>query len=107
MATVTRGLRDELLERVKSVLDLYEQAHPNSAASLYRQNSASVRIRIVDDRFRGLSAGDRHDRVWDFISNRLSEDDIQEISVLLLLAPEEQSSSFLNAEFNDPVPSSL
>jgi stress-induced morphogen len=107
MATVTRGPRDQVVEGVAKALDQYEAAHPSAHANLYRQNSASIRVRIVDARFKGLSKGKRHDQVWDFLSEKLPADEIQEISVLLLLAPDEVSGSFLNVDFEDPIPSNL
>lgn len=107
MATISRGRRDKLVNRVKQVLDHYEESHPAASATLYRQNSASVRVRIVDPRFGRLSKGTRHDRVWKFISERMDEDDLQEISLLILLAPSEQASSFINSEFDKPIRSKL
>ena len=107
MATITRGNRDELVERVKRALDEYETHHSGAVANLYRQNSGAVRIRIIDGSFSGQSKGSRHDHAWNFIADRLNDDDIQEISLLLLLAPGEQATSFMNAEFDDPVPSRI
>jgi stress-induced morphogen len=103
MATIARGPRDETVERVRSMLDEYERLNPGSVATLYRQNSASIRIKIIDGRFAGWSKGKRHDEVWKFIADKLSDDEIQEISMLLLLAPDELRTSFMNAEFEDPV----
>ena len=40
---------------------------------MYRQNSVSVRIRIVDPDFHGMSKADRNDLVWDYL-DRLSDD---------------------------------
>ena len=105
MATIHSGQQDKAVRSVKSALDAYEHAHPGADATLYRQNSASIRIRIVDKAFAGLSRGDRHDSVWEFLSEKLDDDTIQEISVLLLLAPGEQQKSFMNFEFEHPVPS--
>lgn len=105
MAIITRGLQDQYVQTLKQALDEYEKSYPGAIATLYRQNTASVRIRILDDRFRGISKGDRHDQVWDFLSSRLDDDTIQEISVLLLLAPGEERSSLMNTEFDDPIPS--
>src|SRR3954465_4765508 len=107
MATITRGSSDEFVQRIKTALDAYEQNHPGARASLYRQNSGSIRLRIIDDRFADWSKGKRHDYAWKFIADRLSDDDAEEISMLLLLASGEPASSFLNSEFDDPVPSNL
>jgi hypothetical protein len=57
----------------------------------------------VDDAFARVSKGDRHDRVWDFLTARLDDDTMQEIAILLLLTPGEQGKSFMNVEFDDPV----
>jgi hypothetical protein len=54
-----------------------------------------------------MSRGDRHDQVWNFLAARLDEDVQQEISMLLPLAPQEQAGLFMNAEFEDPMPSGL
>ena len=105
MATVVRGSRDNAVDALKHVLEEYEMAHPSAVADLYRQNVASIRIRIVDARFEHMSKGDRHDEVFNFIADRITADVLQEVSVLLLLAPSEQASSFMNFEFDDPIPS--
>ena len=107
MATITRGDSDEYVERVKAALNDYEAQHPGAVATLYRHSPASIRIRVVDRTFKGMSKGDRHDQLWDFLTARLDEDVQQEISILLPLAPEEQRNSFMNAEFEDPIPSGL
>jgi stress-induced morphogen len=107
MAIITRGRRDKYVKRIKEVLDEYEAEHPGAVASLYRQNSASIRVRIIDERFENVSKSKRHDKVFKFLSDRLEDDEIQEISVLLPLAPDELKSTFMNLEFDDPMPSRL
>lgn len=107
MATVTRGSRDVVVERMAKALEEFEATHPGASASLYRQNSASIRVKIVDAGFKGMSKGQRHDRIWDYLGAKLGEDEMQEISILLLLAPDEVNSSFLNVDFEDPIPSNL
>jgi stress-induced morphogen len=107
MATVLRGVQDEIVNHVKSTLDEYERQFAGSEASLYRQNPASIRIRIVDDRFGGRSKGERHDEVWDFIASRLDQDEMQDISFLLPLTSAELDSSLINLEFDAPTPSRL
>ena len=105
MATVTHGQPDQAVGSLKHALDLYEQQNPGAAAELYRQNKGSIRIRIVDDGFAHLSRAQRHDRVWDFLEKHVNDDVLQEISILLLLTHTEQASSFMNFEFEHPVPS--
>lgn len=107
MARITRGSRDKSTSKIKAVLDEYDRDHPGAASELYRQNSASIRIRIIDDRFARQSKAARHDGVFNYLSDRLDEDTLQEISVLLLLSPKEEKSSFMNTEFEHPVNSIL
>jgi hypothetical protein len=66
----------------------------------------SIRVRIVDPDFEGVSKSDRHDLVWEFVK-RLPEEQQSEISVLLLLAPGELADSFANQEFDHPIPSKI
>ncbi len=107
MAEIVRGPTDELVLSVQKALNAYEEQHPGAVATLYRQNSGSIRVRIVDERFSGRSKAQRHHEVVKYIADRLGGDDIQEISVLLLLSPSELSTSFMNAEFDDPIKSDL
>ena len=106
MATVTRGPTDSYVEKIRTVLDDYERKHPGAQAEVYRQNSASIRIRIFDDNFASLSKGDRHDRVFDFLAAGLDNDTLQEISMLVPVVRSEKQS-FISAEFDDPIPSAF
>jgi stress-induced morphogen len=109
MATITRNAKqaDKLLLDIKAALDQYEHDFPGSEASLYRQNSGSIRVRVVDDRFGGMSEANRDDAVVSYLAQRLPEDTLQEISILVLLPRRDLASSFMNLEFNDPTPSRL
>jgi len=95
---------------VQSILDIletqYKPAHPESEIRSYRQNSASIRIRIIDPDFRGVDRVTRDDQVWEILG-RLPEDVQSQITVLLLLTPEEAKTSFANMDFENPIPSRL
>jgi stress-induced morphogen len=103
---VPRGNSDAVIEQIKSVLHSYQEDHPAARIDLYRQNPASVRIRIIDPNFAGMSRVDRHARVWKYL-DQLPEEDEGDISMLVLLTPDETSRSTANLEFEDPVPSLL
>ena len=107
MATIIRGNTDSLIEALKSALDAYEAAYPGAEAKLYRQNSASIRIKVTDRRFEGMSKSRRHDHVWNFLAQRVPQDTLAEISQVLAIAPAELQMSFANFEFDDPRPSRL
>jgi hypothetical protein len=104
MVTVERGPDDDVVEQIKEALARYEKEHPKSKASLYRQNSASVRVRIVDPEFAPMPRADRHERAWQYLSG-LSEGTQADISMLVLISPNEMKQSFANFEFEDPAPS--
>jgi stress-induced morphogen len=106
MAVEIRGERDDVIRQIEIVLEAYQKDHPLAQITMYRQNSVSVRIRIVDPDFNGMSKADRNDRVWDYL-DRLSDNAQADVSVLLLLTPSELPKSFANLEFEDPVPSVL
>jgi len=103
---IARGKTDEIVEEIRRVLSSYEKDHPGAKIDLYRQNSASVRIRIIDPDFSEMSKKRRNDLVWKSL-DPLSDDAQGDISMLVLLTPSEVRGSFANMEFEDPVPSRL
>jgi stress-induced morphogen len=103
---IPRGGADETVERILKALAVYQKDHPQAQIDLYRQNSVSVRVRIIDPEFRGQEKPQRSRLVWKYLG-QLQEDVQSDISTLLLLAPEETKMSFANFEFDDPVPSQL
>jgi stress-induced morphogen len=107
MATIARGTTDPAVQAIKDALDAYEAAHPGAEVALYRHNPASIRVRVIDRRFEGMTRSRRHAHVWDFLAARVSEDTLAEISQVLTLPPAELKNSFANSEFEDPVPSKL
>jgi stress-induced morphogen len=106
MATIPRGKTDDDVQQIRDWLTEYEKAHPEANAEVYRQNSASIRIRIVDPRFAALDRVERHDQLRRELS-QLPEDVQQQISLLLLLPPAELRSSLASLDFDDPLPSTL
>ena len=75
-------------------------------ADSYRQNSASVRVRIIDPDLSEKTRRERNDLAWRYL-DPLSEEAQGQISMLVLLTPSELARSMANLEFEDPVPSSL
>ena len=102
--SIARGKTDQTLEQIKDCLESYQKNHPDAEISLYRQNSVSIRIRIIDPRFAGMSRADRSDSVWNYFES-LSDETQSDITMLVLLTPAELSRSMANLEFEDPVPS--
>jgi stress-induced morphogen len=100
------GTADAVVEQIAEVLSHYETEHRGADVSLYRQNSVSVRIRVVDHSFSGMSRAERGKLVWQYL-HTLPEGAQSHITVLLLLTPEEMHSSFANLDFDSPIPSNL
>ncbi len=107
MATIVRGNVDTEVQSLKDALDAYETEHPGAEAALYRQNSASIRLRVIDRRFEGMTKSRRHAHVWDFLATHVPEDTLSDVSLLLAVAPAELRSTLMNLEFEDPTPSRL
>jgi stress-induced morphogen len=103
---IPRGSSDAIIESIERALQSYQQDHPSSEIDIYRQNSVSVRIRIIDPDFAGMSRVARNDLIWKYF-DQISDDEQGDISMLVLLTPEETSRSMANLEFDDPVPSIL
>jgi hypothetical protein len=97
---------DPYLKQIVRALGQYNEAHPKALIEAYRQNSVSVRLRVIDSDFKGMSRTQREEEVWAALE-QLPEDVAAEISLLLLLTPEEAKRSFASIEFDDPIPSKL
>ena len=79
----------------------------------YRYNSASIRVRVIDPRFKGKNAEERDAMVEPYLE-KLPENIQADIVNLFTFSPDEigdpKSSSryfFMNTEFEDPSPSEL
>jgi hypothetical protein len=97
---------DAVLKQIAGALGKYDQAHPGAKIDTYRHNSVSVRIRIVNPEFANRSRSQREEEVWTSLE-KLPDEAAAEISLLLLLTPEEAEKSFASSEFDDPIPSKL
>jgi stress-induced morphogen len=106
MSISIKGKRDPGLEAVEVALRPYIADHADATVEIYRQNHESIRVRIVDQSFQGVSKADRHDLVWRLLES-LPYDVLSDISVLLLLTPGETKDSLMNLEFEQPSRSRL
>jgi stress-induced morphogen len=105
MATIVRGDADAQVQALKTALDAYETENSGAEAALYRHNPGSIRVRVIGRGFEGMTKSRRHAHVWDFLAARVPEDTMAEVSLLLTVAPAELRNSFVNFEFEDPIPS--
>jgi hypothetical protein len=107
MSRVDRSAQPDIeVQQVLDILSPYEQAHPNAVIEGRRQNPVAIRIRIIDPDFAGVDRAKREDEIWPLLQ-KLPEETIANITMLLLLTPDETARSFASMEFDDPIPSRL
>src|SRR5215475_8886123 len=95
--------------QVQQILDLftaYERTHPQAQIEGRRHNPVSIRLRIIDPDFQGMDRIEREPAIWKLLS-KLPEEVFVNITMLLLLTPEEAGKSFASQEFDHPIPSRL
>ena len=106
MAKIKRSRLGPDIPAITEALKDYQRSQPEARIRSYREDSASIRIRIIDPSFRGLDRAQRHDLIWAILES-LPEDTLSEIAILLLLTPEETRKSIANMDFENPIPSRL
>src|SRR5436190_10868872 len=94
------------VRRILDALGPYAEKHPKAQIEAKRQNNVSVRIRIKDSDFEGMDRVERDSLIWQYLDS-LPEEVTSEITLLLLLTPDEARKSLANVEFEHPVPSGL
>jgi hypothetical protein len=107
MARIDRS--DQPDEQVKQVLDVlaeYERLHPTAQIEGRRHSLVSIRLRIIDPDFHGRDRLEREPEIWKLLQ-KLPEEVFVNITMLLLLTPEEVAKSFASQEFDHPIPSRL
>ena len=97
---------DARLKKIAKVLEHYAAKHPSAEVEAYRQNSASVRVRVIDPTFQGMSRSEREEDFWTLFE-ALQDELAAELSVVLLLTPDEAKKSLASIEFDDPTPSRI
>ncbi len=103
------AMRTEETRRVENVLRIegFEKV------DAYRYNSASIRVRVIDSRFEGLTP-EKRDAMVEPLLEQLPERTQADIMTLLTFAPSEIQQTpktfrqfVKNVEFDDPSPSML
>lgn len=100
------GAPDPVIDEMIKSLKTYEEAHPSSQITLYRQNCVSVRVRIIDPGFRGLDEKERSKNLWQYVE-KLPDEVQSDLTSLILLTPDETSMSLANMDFEHPISSIL
>lgn len=100
MGISIHGTPDPSTERIRDAVRKYTDAHPSAEALVYRYSPVSVRVRVVDTDFQGKSRSERHREVWPLLRT-LDEDTLGDLTMLLLLTPEEQKTSIADRDFTN------
>jgi hypothetical protein len=97
---------DRKTVETRKIEELFRAVFPKTDA--YRYNSASIRVRIIDDRFEGRAIAEREAMVWPLL-RKLPRKTRDDILLLLTLAPSERttfnSQTMMNRVFEQPLPS--
>jgi len=95
-------------KETRKIESLFRTEFPQTDA--YRFNSASIRVRVIDDRFEGKSIAEREAMVLPLLK-KLPKKTRDDVLLLLTLAPSEQrtfnSQTLMNQEFEQPLPSRI
>jgi stress-induced morphogen len=106
MASATK-LTDTVVSRIRDILETkYLPKHPRAVIDVYRHNSSSVRVRILDPDFARKDVTAREKMVWPVLET-LPDNTLSDLAILLLLPPEDRESSLLSLEFDAPSRSRL
>src|SRR5947208_13302216 len=111
-AVISMARRDRSAQpdgQVQQILDLltaYERTHPQAQIEGRRHNPVSIRLRIIDPDFQGMDRIEREAAIWKLL-RQLPEEVFVNITILLLLTPEETEHSLASQEFDHPIPSRL
>ena len=97
-----RGPSDSGLIAVVRALDEYLAKHAGADLVVYRHDSVSIRIRIIDPDFAPVSRIQRHQSILPYL-RKLPDELLSDVTVILLLAPNESDDSLANMEFENPV----
>ena len=112
MTTTVPAWHTKRTEETRMVEEVLKQGGFDQVDA-YRYNSASIRVRVVDQRFEGLSREKRDAMVEEYL-DKLPPETQRDIVMLFTFAPSELVRTpttfrefMLNSEFDDPSPTVL
>jgi stress-induced morphogen len=97
---------DLVVDAVRDGLESYRRLRPQAKIDIRRQNSVAIRIRVIDPTFAGMDRIERDDEIWGVLQT-LPDEVQSQITMVLLLTPEEAGESFANLDFERPLQSAL
>ena len=94
---------DAEVQQILDVLAEYQRTHKDAQIDVRRRHKFSIHIRIIDPDFSGLNRVEREPEVWKVLE-KLPDEVFCDVTMLLLLPPEEVPNSLANFEFENPIP---
>lgn len=100
---ISRGPTDDpAVVALRDCLEGYVRTHSGASAELYRRSPASIAVRVVDPGFAGTNRLDRHGVLWHYLAERVPDEVMDELGVLLTVTPAEAKTTIGSLEFDDP-----
>jgi hypothetical protein len=106
MVRAAKNHQPRSVKAIRNALEEYRKSHSKASIEVKAQSPISVRIRIVDPDFKKFDKVDREELIWKIL-DKLPENVRADITMLLLITPEEKKDSFASFEFENPIPSRL
>jgi ribosome maturation factor RimP len=106
MAQPAEKKKDQATKRVQALAEGWLKNHgfERARVEVYRRMPGrSIRVRVVDRQFSGKLLEDRARMTEGFLVG-LPEEIDQEITLVLLLSPDELKKNLMNVEFDHPSP---
>ena len=97
------GLVESHRKAILDVLSPYQAAHPSAQIDVRRRHGVFTGIRVIDPDFSGITWVDREEKIWPLLQ-QLPGEIFGDISMALLLTPEEAPTFGANIEFEHPLP---
>lgn len=104
MQAPKRPLTRKQQQELDRVLAPFREQYPDARVAMYRRNQHAIRIRVVDSAFERLDRSVRKKLLWTYL-DQLPPDVLQDITMLLVLTPTEVEESYVNDDFEHPLPS--
>lgn len=109
MAREGKKIQDGATAAVRKHAERWLRAHDMKAArvDVYRLHPyCSIRVRVVDRAFSGKSMEER-DAMTSTLLDDLPDEIDRDISLVLLLSPDELRTDFINHDFDHPLPAAF
>jgi stress-induced morphogen len=98
-----RALSTPETRKIEKLLRKHFPEHPRRyPPAAYRYNPAAIRVRIVSPVFAGVNGGKRTDLVFPILEKNLPAETWEDVTLVVLLTPEEVKESYQNFRFEHP-----